>query len=299
MSRLSELYRELTREYVRGLGCEVPERYQSSFVAWGGSADVQHIYSRWAGHLSHSAKVLVVGVVGGRDFFLMRSLGFDVIGVDVAEHPEIDPVVTANIEDELPFEENEFDLVIVSEVLEHLRRDVDALEHIARVLKPNGKLIVSLPYYNDHAEGHVRVHSPLSASHIFAFVVIFGFLAIKPRRMIFSDVQYLARLDEEIASAPPQVLPELLLAKAEALLVGGVALHLGRRAFHAQQFGRIGVHGSVVPDDLQHLLRLLQADFLGPALGAHFPGLQGGRHGSAVAETAILQHSMPAPRLAA
>ncbi|HLU47220.1 MAG TPA: AMP-binding protein, partial [Planctomycetota bacterium] len=46
-------------------------------------------------------------------------------------------------------------------------------------------------------EGMV-VHSPLSASHIFAFVVILAFLALKPRRIIFSDVQYLSRLPEEV-----------------------------------------------------------------------------------------------------
>jgi long-chain acyl-CoA synthetase len=43
----------------------------------------------------------------------------------------------------------------------------------------------------------MTVHSPLSASHIFAFVAILGFLAIKPRRVIFSDVQHLARLSQD------------------------------------------------------------------------------------------------------
>ncbi|MEC8895572.1 MAG: AMP-binding protein [Planctomycetota bacterium] len=45
-------------------------------------------------------------------------------------------------------------------------------------------------------EGMVA-HCPLSASHIFAFVVMTAFIALKPRRVLLSDVQYLARLPEE------------------------------------------------------------------------------------------------------
>jgi len=165
---LPTIYQDLKRAYVGSLGCDVPTRYQSCFVAWGGSAEVQYIYGRWARELPAEGRVLVVGVVGGRDFFLMKSLGFDVVGLDIAPQPEIAPVVTGNVEEELPFDEAEFDLVIISEVLEHLRNDVAALENIARVLKPAGKLIVSLPYYNDYSDGHVRIHSPRSAERLLA-----------------------------------------------------------------------------------------------------------------------------------
>ena len=42
----------------------------------------------------------------------------------------------------------------------------------------------------------MTLHSPLSTSHIFAFVVVLGFLAIRPGRLIFSDIQYLSRLPQ-------------------------------------------------------------------------------------------------------
>ncbi len=45
-------------------------------------------------------------------------------------------------------------------------------------------------------EGMVA-HCPLSASHIFAFVVMTAFVSLKPRRVLLSDVQYLARLPQE------------------------------------------------------------------------------------------------------
>ena len=46
------------------------------------------------------------------------------------------------------------------------------------------------------AEG-MTLHSPLSTSHIFAFAVVLGMMAVRPSRLLFSDVQYLARLPEE------------------------------------------------------------------------------------------------------
>lgn len=48
----------------------------------------------------------------------------------------------------LPYENNSFDLIICSEVLEHLKDDKKALKELHRVLKPNGKLIITVPNLN-------------------------------------------------------------------------------------------------------------------------------------------------------
>ena len=71
---------------------------------------------------------------------------------------------------ELPFSDNTFDLVICSEVLEHLHEYVDALEEISRVLKPGGKFLASVPSefpekicwalsneYQNQPGGHLRI----------------------------------------------------------------------------------------------------------------------------------------------
>ena len=47
---------------------------------------------------------------------------------------------------EIPFGDNEFDLVLCIEVLEHIEKDNEGCREIARVLKPGGSLILSLPY---------------------------------------------------------------------------------------------------------------------------------------------------------
>lgn len=46
----------------------------------------------------------------------------------------------------LPFEDGSFDVVLMSEVLEHLPSDQDALEEVSRVLRPGGVLAVSVPH---------------------------------------------------------------------------------------------------------------------------------------------------------
>ena len=48
---------------------------------------------------------------------------------------------------DLPFKDNYFDLVICSEVLEHIKNHLQAVDEIVRVLKPGRNLVVSVPRY--------------------------------------------------------------------------------------------------------------------------------------------------------
>lgn len=71
----------------------------------------------------------------------------------------------------LPFEDGSFDLVICSEVLEHIPSDDRAIAELVRVLKPGKPLAVSVPRffpeavcwalskaYRNEAGGHVRIY---------------------------------------------------------------------------------------------------------------------------------------------
>lgn len=60
----------------------------------------------------------------------------------------------------LPFEPKTFDIVVCSEVLEHLPRDGDALHEIRRVAKDTGLIIITIPYLERHpAKEHLRRYS--------------------------------------------------------------------------------------------------------------------------------------------
>jgi SAM-dependent methyltransferase len=71
----------------------------------------------------------------------------------------------------LPFPDAAFDVVMASEVLEHIPDDARAVAEIARVLRPGGRLAVTVPRwwpervcwalsreYHDVAGGHVRIY---------------------------------------------------------------------------------------------------------------------------------------------
>ncbi len=48
----------------------------------------------------------------------------------------------------LPYADNTFDAVILSEILEHVDRDVDGLKEVLRVLKPGGVVAITVPNAN-------------------------------------------------------------------------------------------------------------------------------------------------------
>lgn len=65
-------------------------------------------------------------------------------GVELAKKLGVKAQV-ANLSNKIPFEDNCFDLVISTEVLEHVNDPDTFLKEIYRVLKPNGKLLLTTP----------------------------------------------------------------------------------------------------------------------------------------------------------
>ncbi len=85
-----------------------------------------------------------------------RRRGWDLAGADITR---------------LPFARCSFDLVVCSEVLEHIQDHCGAVREIARVLKPEGHLVISVPrrwpetvcwalsgQYRRSPGGHVRIY---------------------------------------------------------------------------------------------------------------------------------------------
>ena len=65
----TDTYGELKRHYLDSLGFDVPERYRSNFVHWGGGADAQYIHARFVADMPSGSRALIVGVMNGRDYF--------------------------------------------------------------------------------------------------------------------------------------------------------------------------------------------------------------------------------------
>lgn len=56
-----------------------------------------------------------------------------------------------NLNDELPIEDNTFDYVILMETIEHIPDQLHLFQEISRILKPNGKLILTKPNFSSFA----------------------------------------------------------------------------------------------------------------------------------------------------
>jgi SAM-dependent methyltransferase len=57
----------------------------------------------------------------------------------------------------LHYDTDSFDLVVASDVFEHIRRDAEAMREVERVLKPGGYLILTVPYDHERAQTIQRV----------------------------------------------------------------------------------------------------------------------------------------------
>lgn len=103
----------------------------------------------------------------------LRDMGFDVACCDL--YPEIFKVEGieikgGNLDRELPYADAEFDHVVCVEGLEHIENPANAIREFARVVKPNGHLIISVPNIMNIEErlkwlfsGYTSHFKPLSA----------------------------------------------------------------------------------------------------------------------------------------
>jgi SAM-dependent methyltransferase len=141
-------------------------------------------------HLRPGDRVLDLGCGGGRHAFECYRRGARVVALDLnaddlagvagmfrlmEEAGEAPPGASAiavrGDAYRLPFPDNAFDVVIASEILEHIPRDNAAIAEANRVLRPGGTLAVTVPRwwpervcwalsdaYHEVEGGHVRIY---------------------------------------------------------------------------------------------------------------------------------------------
>jgi len=112
-------------------------------------------------------KILDVGSGIGNNVKTLMSLASSITATDISDKVlavlkerykeasvKIDTV--ASHMQELPFNDNSFDLVVCTEVLEHIENLPKAIGECMRVLKPNGYIILSSPNYFNPA-GFIKI----------------------------------------------------------------------------------------------------------------------------------------------
>lgn len=123
-------------------------------------------------NLPASAAILEIGCSGGPLMQRLRTAGYkDVTGIDLStsaiELAQARGVPHVSVMDgaALEFADGRFDVVIASDVLEHIEDESKALREWTRVLKPGGKLLVFVPAHaylwseHDVVNHHFRRYS--------------------------------------------------------------------------------------------------------------------------------------------
>jgi SAM-dependent methyltransferase len=173
-----------------------PELYQVENRHWWHQQKRQVVHQLIQRYCPRPGKVLDVGCGAGKLLAELKPLGWQVEGVDL--------VVTqgrrrglnlkqVNLQTQpLPFAKNQFDLVVCLDTLEHMADDRRLTAEMARVAKPGGTVIISVPAYPwlfsywDKMLGHYRrytkktllratVHSGLKlkfSSYFFSFLLL-------------------------------------------------------------------------------------------------------------------------------
>lgn len=121
----------------------------------------------WFGPAAAGAKVLDVGCGTGAVMEHMKLLGYEAFGVDMS--PEAlqycqakKLTVTLGTAESIAYPDASFDVVLALDVLEHVSDHQAAVKEIARILKPGGIFVATVPAhpwlfsYHDVALHHVR-----------------------------------------------------------------------------------------------------------------------------------------------
>lgn len=112
-------------------------------------------WSSFEKHIPENSSFLDVGCGAGHNLNLARNeKNCSIQGVDAEpgahgvgrfSDKELDVAIQQAFAEKLPFEDQQFDIVFCSHVLEHVNNEEQSLKEISRVLKNNGTAIIGMP----------------------------------------------------------------------------------------------------------------------------------------------------------
>jgi len=173
LKKLKDIDDRLIKEYVdlnNKSNLYIPLDKYSTFVRVNGASESFYILNNKIINKSEKGrqlKCLIIGLHGGRDFFGLVAQGYEVWGMDLMNYKDIDNMKIGNAEEVWPYDSNQFDIVVMGEILEHLTSDTLCLREANRVLVDNGKLVVTVPYYESNDSYHIRMYNEETLGHSF------------------------------------------------------------------------------------------------------------------------------------
>ena len=114
--------------------------------------------------VSADARIVDLGAGTGKILADTRQAA---VAVAIEENPDLArfgrgryglPFVLANLSDDIPIGSGAIDLVLMLDVLEHVEQDRPLLSEVFRVLRPGGRLIISVPAFQGLWSRHDELH---------------------------------------------------------------------------------------------------------------------------------------------
>lgn len=163
-------------------------------------------------------RALDVGAREGDQTRWLESQGYEVEPIDL--EPNFDRCKTVDVDAGLPYDDESFDLVWCSEVIEHLQDPERALTELRRVTRPGGDLILT---------------TPNSYALLFRLIAVFGLTPERIQRddhVHFFDAKDIERLapDAEVYGYFPYLLLKATIQRAVAELSPTFVLHIKKPA---------------------------------------------------------------------
>jgi 2-polyprenyl-6-hydroxyphenyl methylase/3-demethylubiquinone-9 3-methyltransferase len=180
---------------------------------------IERIKSFFKKYRVKNAKILDVGCSAGAHSIDIASENEAVVGFDpevsalkkfgawVKERKLKNLTIDEGVAEKMPYPNNYFDLVVCSEVLEHVQNIKKSVSEMFRVLKPGGLLFLSMPnkfgfdyvflarkYYREHGKPCPDPHTHFSPSKIRSLLPTFNLLEEHGNGIIAIPWRFLPRI---------------------------------------------------------------------------------------------------------
>lgn len=151
-----------------------------------------------------TGKVLDVGCCRSKLSIQLASLGHEVYGIDISDYPYTHPALNFSRQDitKLTFESDFFDRIIAVSTIEHVgiansvkdsEGDKVAVREMARVLKPEGIMLVTVPFGKHCITPMERVYDSKALDQLFHFLNA----DMKVDYFVFRDGSWVAASESE------------------------------------------------------------------------------------------------------
>lgn len=117
-------------------------------------------------NLKKNSHILEIGCGTGGNLKMLSTFG-SVTAVEMNDlarqlainsNPSIKTIYPGSLPSDIPFINTKFDLICLFDVLEHIREDQESLIKLSDFLKPNGKIILTVPAYQWLWSSHDEFH---------------------------------------------------------------------------------------------------------------------------------------------